>query len=592
MSVITATEFARFLASSKPPTGWGRSMIIALSGGPDSLCLLFLLHKHFASQPLSSTRPSLRSLTIDHSLQPTSRASALRTHIRSISLGVPNTILPAEWGSNAHPPRGGPIEEAARDARYRALWRGIRAETATSYQPVDRERQIPSEPIGTAIQAEMRIGADKKEECATIMFAHHADDQLETVVMRAMRGTGAYGMGGVRAVRRWGMGVGEADAVLGGMKTWVCRPLLSMSKERILATCHANGLEYEQDVTNFMPDLTVRNAVRYALFTSAQNTCPDPPTITISNSPAFQPTPTPQTSQPASSCFDLNTKAKIAASCLPDIHHAIQHVYSLATGCPTPLHLPTSLPDLECMRAYVQRMAVRVRETDDAVTSYLSTHTRPSPPSTLLIIPSDLPADAQTQSALVHRILRCVSPHPWGSPESEAGRRRTSIQQILQRVWGITHDSDANANANANANVGLRAFAAGAQVLWTPVRLLPNGSFRFLPPLPPNDARCPPSPDSLNCPAWLVSRQPLSAQALHTLVISVDPGANARASGSLSVLWDNRFIVRLRREELERGRLVIRPKGRLVLPEVVRVREDSEESVKCEMEFIRELGAV
>ena len=193
-------------------------LVIALSGGPDSLCLLYLLQKHVTSQPPNTTRPSLRSLTIDHSLQPTSRASALRTHFRSISLGVPNTILPAEWGSHAHPPRGGPIEEAARDARYRALWRGIRAETMGA-----------CEPMGTAIQTETRIGAEERES-VTVMFAHHADDQLETVVMRAARGTGAYGMGGMRSVRRWGMGVGEGEDVLRGMRTWVCRPLLSVSK--------------------------------------------------------------------------------------------------------------------------------------------------------------------------------------------------------------------------------------------------------------------------------------------------------------------------------------------------------------------------
>lgn len=221
------------------------------------------------------------------------------------------------------------------------------------------------------------------------------------------------------------------------------------------------------------------------------------------------------------------------------------------------------------------------------MTSYLSTHTYPSPPSTLLITPYDLPADAQTQSALVHRILRYVSPHPWGSPESEAGRRHSSIQQILQRVWTSAH------NADSNTHTGLGSFTAGAHVLWTPVRLFPNGSFRLL----STPTLRPPSLDNrhMSRPAWLVSRQPPSAQALRTLIIDIDLDAGTRASGSLNVLWDNRFIIRLR-EELGSGRdgdrLVIRPKGRLVLPKVVHVWEDGEETVQCEVKFIRELRAI
>ena len=38
-----------------------------------------------------------------------------------------------------------------------------------------------------------------------------------------------------------------------------------MLKERILATCEANKLDYVNDPTNFQPDLTVRNAIRHCL---------------------------------------------------------------------------------------------------------------------------------------------------------------------------------------------------------------------------------------------------------------------------------------------------------------------------------------
>jgi tRNA(Ile)-lysidine synthase len=112
-------------------------------------------------------------------------------------MGVPNIVLPAEWETK--PSAGDAIEEAARKARYKALWRGV-----WEHGPLE--------------------SADGGTQ--TLMFAHHADDQLETAIMRTMRGTGVYGMGGMRAVRRWGMG----DEGLRGMRTWICRPLLSVSK--------------------------------------------------------------------------------------------------------------------------------------------------------------------------------------------------------------------------------------------------------------------------------------------------------------------------------------------------------------------------
>lgn len=113
-------------------------------------------------------------------------------------MGVPNIIIPAEW--NNKPLAGSAIEETARRARYKALWRGV-------------WRDVPAEDQGTQ----------------TLMFAHHKDDQLETVIMRIMRGTNDYGMGGMRSIRRWGMG----QEGLRGMRTWICRPLLGVSKVRL-----------------------------------------------------------------------------------------------------------------------------------------------------------------------------------------------------------------------------------------------------------------------------------------------------------------------------------------------------------------------
>ncbi|KAJ1309112.1 hypothetical protein OPQ81_004789 [Rhizoctonia solani] len=207
MSAITLTEFTHLLSACRPPSGWGKSITVALSGGPDSICLLSLLQQVRLDVPLGS-------ITIDHSLQPTSRDSALRTLARSEAIGVPGIILPADW-DRGKPKAGEAVEEAARDARYRALWRGLRGQ-----------------------------GSE------TVMFGHHADDQLETVIMRVLRGTGTYGLGGMRAVRRWGWvgepgrdvtrlhptctsGLGAVHA-LRGMRTYIARPLLTIPKLNFL----------------------------------------------------------------------------------------------------------------------------------------------------------------------------------------------------------------------------------------------------------------------------------------------------------------------------------------------------------------------
>ncbi|KAG9127844.1 hypothetical protein FRC07_008487 [Ceratobasidium sp. 392] len=484
MSIISSTEFTRFLLSCKPPTGWGKSITVALSGGPDSLCLLFLLNRHITADP---SFPALRSITIDHALQSTSLASAQRTHARALSMGVPSTILSAEWDTKPNAEgTGTAFEEAARKARYKALWKGVWGH---------------HEDDGKTVQ--------------TLMFGHHADDQLETVIMRTMRGSGAYGMGGMRAVRRWGMG-GEG---LRGMRTWICRPLLNVSKERILATCDAHELSYEQDVTNFMPNLTVRNAVRHALSRPQHLLVSEP------------------------------------------IRHAIERIGILAG----------ETRKVEHMREYVQKMAKRVIQVDQIVDAYLHTHVHPSPPSTLLLtppIPHTAPLPPDVQNALIHRILRYVSPYPWASPESEAGRRSKSVERIAKRV--LHHNI---------GNEVVQPFTAGAQVLWTPVAVRPDGTIRRW--IHEREGAV---------QGWLASRQPPLAAASHALTMEVEV-----SSAGTEVLWDNRFVIRVHAQETKDGlrRILIRPKGGLVLPEVIAVDENGmEEQVECETQFIRELNAI
>ncbi len=81
-----------------------------------------------------------------------------------------------------------------------------------------------------------------------LLTAHHADDQLETLLHRFLRGSGTRGMGGIPEVRPLSYGL-------------AVRPLLSMTKSDILAACHEMGLDYVTDSTNDEP-FTIRNRLR------------------------------------------------------------------------------------------------------------------------------------------------------------------------------------------------------------------------------------------------------------------------------------------------------------------------------------------
>jgi len=178
------------------------SLILAVSGGPDSTALMVLL----ARWRKTLTRgPKLIAVTVDHGLRPEAKQEALAVKKLARSLRIEHQTL--RW--TGRKPKTG-IQEAARAARYRLLAR-----------------------------------VAQKAEGAPVLTAHTQDDQAETVLFRMMRGSGVAGLAGMRA----GMLMPKfEDANLE-----LFRPLLWVPKVRLIATLKAENIPYAEDPSNRDP---------------------------------------------------------------------------------------------------------------------------------------------------------------------------------------------------------------------------------------------------------------------------------------------------------------------------------------------------
>ncbi len=181
----------------------GDAVLVGVSGGPDSVALLHLLHEVGSSLGLR-----LEVAHVDHGIRGRegqddaafvrrmAAGLSLRFHLARLDLAGP--------GSGA-----GNLEARARAERYRFL-----AEVA----------------------ARQRIGK--------VAVGHNRDDQVETMVMWLLRGCGPEGLKGMPAVRPLAQdAAGAEDAVL-------IRPLLEVSRDEILGYLASRGLSCREDRTN------------------------------------------------------------------------------------------------------------------------------------------------------------------------------------------------------------------------------------------------------------------------------------------------------------------------------------------------------
>ena len=203
----------------------GGTVVVGVSGGPDSLCLLHVLR---ALAPEYGV--TLHVAHLNHQLRGAD-ADGDATFVAQLAAdwGLPATLATRDVTAYAERKRLA-IEEAARQMRY-----GFLAEVA------------------------QQIGSD------TIAVAHHADDQAESVLMHVIRGSGIAGLRGMRPqldIRNLRLGIANTQYPIPNIQ--LVRPLLYVTRADIEAYCAVNGLRPRFDVSN-LDQTYFRNWLRHTV---------------------------------------------------------------------------------------------------------------------------------------------------------------------------------------------------------------------------------------------------------------------------------------------------------------------------------------
>lgn len=179
-------------------------LLLAVSGGADSMALLAAI----ACLP-EQERPAFAVVHVHHHLREESDEELEMVQGYCAERSIP--FYAKHWLAERHPVRN--VEQAAREFRY-------------------------------SFFAEML----QRLQATHVLTAHHADDQLETILMRLVRGSTLQGMTGIARSRPF----------KGGK---LVRPLLAFQKQELYAFCAEENIPYREDATNQETSFT-RNRYR------------------------------------------------------------------------------------------------------------------------------------------------------------------------------------------------------------------------------------------------------------------------------------------------------------------------------------------
>jgi tRNA(Ile)-lysidine synthase len=192
----------------------GEAILVAVSGGVDSLVLLHVLHRLAPSYGWKLTVAHF-----NHQLRGRSSDADERLVRRTAAeLGLPVVVERGEVRAFARK-EGVSVEMGARKLRHGFL-----------------------------------AGAAAERQCRSIALAHHADDQLELFFLRLLRGSGSEGLGGMR----W------SNPSPANPDIRLSRPLLDQPKSALYAYAAAQKLRFREDATNALLDFQ-RNRIRHEL---------------------------------------------------------------------------------------------------------------------------------------------------------------------------------------------------------------------------------------------------------------------------------------------------------------------------------------
>ena len=197
---VTSPDPVEVAIAALPPGRW----VLAVSGGRDSMALLTAMHRMRAGEVASVA-------TFDHGTGPAAREACALVREVGAAMGFPVRSATADLAQGT--------EAAWRAARYRFL-RGV-----------------------------------AQGERGQVVTAHTHDDQLETVVMRLLRGAGPRGLAGMRSGRD------------------VVRPLLTVSRDEVARYVAAHAVPYVEDPSNSRLDAH-RNRVRHELLPAFERAAP------------------------------------------------------------------------------------------------------------------------------------------------------------------------------------------------------------------------------------------------------------------------------------------------------------------------------
>lgn len=197
-----------------------QTLLVAVSGGPDSVCLLHILAKLREELDIE-----LHVAHLNHQLRG-EEAEADAHYVASLArrLGIPATIESHDVKSYQTQHHTS-LEEAAREVRYAFL-----------------------------------AGVAGKVGAAQVAVGHTVDDHVETILMHLIRGSGTRGLRGLLPFNRWLYPDGDINII---------RPLLELTREETATYCRRQNLRPRTDTSNLSME-PFRNRVRRQLLPQLQ----------------------------------------------------------------------------------------------------------------------------------------------------------------------------------------------------------------------------------------------------------------------------------------------------------------------------------